>query len=88
MKNIVDSSSPRYLKLVSLFCYRVKDLKWPKEFRFKFPILFGFDVFAIQPDFVTRDIAFWLCTLIVHLLLKILSVLEIFTANGHEILKF
>ena len=55
----------------------------PKEFGFQFPILFGFDVFAIQPNLITGGIAFRLDAFIVGLFLKLLSMLEFFTANDH-----
>ena len=45
--------------------------------------MFGLDVFAIQPYFVTEDIASRLNAFIMGLLLKFLSMVEVFLANNH-----
>ena len=57
-----------------------------EELGIKLPVAFGFDVFAIQPNFVTGCIAPRFDAFIVSSLLKLLSVVEVFPANGHQIL--
>ena len=47
--------------------------------------MFGFDVFAIQPNFVIEGVAPRLDAFIKSLLLKLLSVVEVLLANGHQI---
>ena len=49
--------------------------------------MFGFDVFAIQANFVIRNIAFKLYAFIIALFLKLLGVMKTFTANLYEFLK-
>ena len=57
--------------------------EWPKELCFQLLVTLGLDIFAIQPYFITRGIAFKLNAFIVGLFLKFLSVLEVFLANNH-----
>ena len=52
----------------------------------KLPVAFGFDVFIIQPNFVTECVALRLDVFIVGSLLKLLSVMEVLLANVHQIL--
>ncbi len=59
--------------------------KRSKEFSLKFPISLGFDVFAIQPNFVTRRIASRLCMLVMISLLKFLCMLEVLSADSHQL---
>ena len=47
--------------------------------------MFSFDVFAIQPNFVIRSIALRLNAFIISLFLKLLSMIEVFLANGYQI---
>ena len=56
-----------------------------KELGLKLQIAFGFDVFAIQPNFVTEGIAFRLDIFIVSLLLKLLTMVEDLSTNDHQI---
>ena len=56
-----------------------------KELCLQLLVMLGLDVFAVQPYFVIRGIAFRLNTFIVGLLLEFLSVLEVFLANNHQL---
>ena len=56
-----------------------------KELGLKLLVAFGFDVFVIQPSFVTGCIGPRLGAFIVSLFLKFLSVVEVFPANDHQI---
>ncbi len=56
-----------------------------KEFSLEFPIPFGFDVFAIQPNFVARGIASRLRMLVMISLLKLLCMLEVLSADSHQL---
>ncbi len=59
--------------------------KKSKEFSLEFPIPLDFDLFAIQPNFVVQNIASRLCMFIVILLLEFLCMLEILSANSHQL---
>ncbi len=71
------------LYFVSLLAHRMQYPKKSNEFSLEFPIPLGFDVFAIQPNFVARGIASRLRILIVILLLKLLCMLEVLFADSH-----
>ena len=49
-----------------------------KELFFQLPLLFCLDIFAVQPNFIIGGIALRLDAFIVSLLLKFLSIVEIF----------
>ncbi len=59
--------------------------KRSKEFSLEFLLPLGFDVFAIQPNFVTQDIASRLYMLVVISLLKLLCMLEVLSADSHQL---
>ncbi len=61
--------------------------KKSKEFSIKFPIPLGFNVFAIQPNFITWGIVSKLYMLVMILLLKILYILEIFSIDSYQLLE-
>ena len=61
-------------------------LKRFKKLGFYFLVLFGLDIFDIQPNFIIARIASRLDAFIISLLLKLLSVLGVFVANGHQLL--
>ena len=61
----------------------MEDLEWPKELCFQLPVSFGLDVFAIQPNFITRSIAPRLDAFIVGPFLKFLGMVEVLFANNH-----
>ena len=56
-----------------------------EELGFKLSVVFGFDVFAIEPNFVSGNVASRLNAFIVSLLLKLLSMMEVLLANRHQI---
>ena len=84
MKNIINLSLFRKLYFVNLLTHRIQYPKMSKEFSFKFWILLVFDIFAIQPNFVAWGIAFRLSMLIVIFFLKLLCILEIFSADSYQ----
>ncbi len=59
--------------------------KSSKEFSLEFPIPLGFDVFAIQPNFVARGIASRLRMLVVISFLKLLCILEVLSVDNHQL---
>ena len=61
-----------------MFAYLVQNLKRFKELCFQLPILFGLDIFAVQPNFIIRGIAFRLDAFTVSPFLKFLGIVEIF----------
>ncbi len=73
------------LYFVSLLAHRMQYPKRYKEFSFEFPIPLGFDVFAIQPNFVARGIASRLCMVVVTSLLKLLCMLKVLSADSHQL---
>ena len=56
----------------------MQNSKWSKKLRLQFPLLFGLDIFAVQPNFITGSIALRLDAFIIGLLPKLLSVVEVF----------
>ena len=71
------------VEFIDLFVYWMQNLKRFKELCLQLPVLFGLDVFAIQPNFIIGDIASRLNAFIMSLLLKFLSVVQIFLANNY-----
>ncbi len=71
------------LYFVSLLAHQMQYPKKSHEFSLEFLIPLGFDVSAIQPNFVTRGIASRLHMLIVISLLKFLCILEVLSADSH-----
>ena len=61
----------------------MEDSEWPKKLCLQLPVLFGLDIFAVQPNFIIRGIAPRVDAFIVSLLLKFLSMVEVFSANNH-----
>ena len=59
------------------------NLERSKKLRLKLPVAFGFDVFAIQPNFVIGSVATRLDAFILSSLLKLLSMVEVLPANSH-----
>ena len=60
----------------------------PKEFCFELPFAFGLDIFAVQPNFLAKSVAKWFDFFIVSLFLKFLDMVEIFSANSHQLFEF
>ena len=63
----------------------MKDPEWPKKLCLQLPVLFSLDIFAIQPNFITRSIAFRLNAFIVGPFLKFLGMVEVFSTNDHQL---
>ena len=63
----------------------MEDSEWPKELCLQLLVLFGLDVFAVQSNFITGGIASRLDAFIVGPFLKFLSVVEVFSANNHQL---
>ena len=84
MKNVINPSLPTKLNFISLLAHRMQHPKRSKKFCLGFLIPFGFDVFAIKPNFVARSIAFGLYGLIVVSFLEFLGMLEVFSADSHQ----
>ncbi len=59
--------------------------KRSKEFSLELPIPLGFDLFAIQLNFVARGIASRLCMLVVISLLKLLCMLKVLSIDSHQL---
>ncbi len=59
-----------------------------KELGLKLAILFGFNVFAIQPNFITKNIALGLHNFVIGLFLKLLSMVEVISIYNHLFLEF
>ena len=55
-----------------------------KELCLKLPVTLGLDVFAVQPYFVTEDIASRLNAFVMGSLLKFLGMVEVLLANKHQ----
>ena len=85
MKDVVNPSFLRQFELVSLFAYWVQYSKKTKNLGFQVAIPLSFEMLATQPYFVAWGVALWLDTFIVGLLLKLLCVVEVLLANGHQL---
>ena len=66
----------------------MEHLERPKELCFQLPVMLSFDVFAIQPNFLVGGVASRFDFLIVSLFLKFLGMVEIFSANNHQLFEF
>lgn len=58
-------------------------MKRSKKHYFQLLFLFGIDVFSIQLNFITRDIAFKFDAFIGGALLKLLDTVKIFLTNNY-----
>ena len=56
----------------------------PKKLCLQLPVIFGLDVFIVQPNFLAGGIASKFDPLIVNLFLKFLGIVEVFLANNHQ----
>ena len=63
----------------------MEDSKLPKELCFLLPVSFGLDIFAVQPNFITGDIAPRFDAFIVGPFLKFLGMMEVFSTNNHQL---
>ena len=73
------------LKFISLLPNRMEHSEQPKKLCFQLSVAFGLDVLSIQPNFITGSIASRLNAFIVRLLLKLLSMVEVLSANNHQL---
>ena len=84
----MDSPLLREFQLVCLFPDRMEDSERPKEFCLQLPVAFGLDIFTVQPNFLAGSVALRFDSLIVSSFLKLLGMVEIFSANNHQLSKF
>lgn len=75
-------------KPINLFSYQIQYMKELEEFSFEFSILFGFDIFAIQPSFVFQSLDFQLYNLFIILFLQLLDILEILLISSYQFFEF
>ena len=59
-----------------------------EKFGFQLIILFSFDMFATQINFITQGIVLRLDSFIVNLFLKFLGMIKILLVNGYKVLEF
>ena len=81
----MDPPFPWQFEFVGLFAYWVQNSKRSKELRLQLPVSFGLDVFAVQPNFITGGIAPRLDAFIVGPFLKFLGMVEVLSANNHQL---
>ena len=84
----MDSPLLRKLQLVRLLSDRMEHLERAKELYFQLPIAFGHDIFAVQPNFLAGGVAPRFDSFIVSLFLQFLGMVEIFSANKHQLSEF
>ena len=84
----MDSPFFRKLQLICLFSDRMEDSEWPKKLCFQIPVVFGLDIFAVQPNFLAGGVASRFDSFIVSLFLKFLGMVEVFSANNHQFSEF
>ena len=75
MENVMDLSSFWQFEFVGLATYQVQNLKRPKRLYLQLRIVFGFDIFAVQPNFLARSVTFKLNSFIIVSFLQFLGVL-------------
>ena len=66
----------------------MEHLEWPKELCFQLLVMLDLDILAVQPNFLARGVASRFDFLIVSLFLKFLGIVEIFSANNHQLSEF
>ena len=75
-------------KFVGLATYQMQDSKNPKKLRLQLLLVFSFDIFTIQPNFLTENVTFRLSSFIIGSFLQFLSVLQVFSIYNYKIPKF
>ena len=55
-----------------------------KELCLQLSFTLGLDVFAVQPNFLTRSIALKFYSLIMNLFLEFLGMVEVYLANNYQ----
>ena len=66
----------------------MEDSERPKKFCFQLPFALILDILAVQPNFLVGSIVLGFDSLIVSLFLKFLGMVEIFSANDHQLFEF
>ena len=84
----MDSPLLRKLQSVYLLPDRMEHPERPKELCFKLPIAFGFDIVAVQPNFLAGGVALRFDSFIVSPFLQFLGIVEIFSAYNHQLSEF
>lgn len=87
MKTLLYSLLFWQFKLVDLPFYKIYNLKSAKEFSLKLAVLFNFNIFAIQQNFITRIIAVWVQIHIMWFCLHLLSVTKVFLVYSYKLTK-
>lgn len=62
----------------------MEDAKWFKKLCFQLPVVFGFDIFGIQPTFITKSIVFEFDAFIIGPFLEFLGMIEMFFTNNYQ----
>ena len=78
----------RKFSLVYLFPDKIEHSERPKELCFQLPVTLGLDVFAIQSNFLAGGVASRFDSFIMGSFLKFLGMMEIFSANNHQLSEF
>ena len=78
----------RKLQFVCLLPNRMEHSERPKELCFQLPVTLGLHIFVVQPNFLAGGIALGFDSFIVSPLLKFLGMVEIFSANNHQLSEF
>ena len=84
----MDSPFLRKLQLVCLFSDRMEDSERPKELCFQLSVVFGLDIFAVQPNFLVGGVASRFNSLIVSSFLRFLGMVEVFSVNNDQFSEF
>ena len=63
----------------------MKNLKQFEKICFQLLVLFSFNIFDIQPNFIAKDIASRLDTFIIRPFLKFLSIIKIYSINNYQL---
>ena len=59
----------------------------PKELCLQLPVMFGLDIFAVQPNFLAGGISPGFDSFIVGSFLKVLGMVEVFAIYNHQLCK-
>ena len=78
----------RKLQLVILLSNKIEHLEQPKKLSLKLLFTLGFDVFAVQPNFLARGIAPRLDSPVMNSFLKLLSMVKVLAKNNYQVSKF
>ena len=71
------------LYFVNLLAHQMQYSKRSKEFSLELLIPLNFDSFAIQLNFIAREIAFKLCIIVMILFIKLLCMFDILSTDSH-----